>query len=84
MNDYTFWIPLTGVGDTLLEAWQDALERVIEGISKGEYVEPPSDLFKAHDPIPAAEILGGSLSGGFGIDHGPEPDPSFHHFEDDQ
>ncbi len=72
MNEYTFWIPITGMGDTPLEAWQEALEGLIEGISTSQYAEPPADMFGPDDPVPTAEILGGALSAGFGIDNGPE------------
>lgn len=83
MNEWTFWIPITGMGDDFREAWEAALERLIEGIHKGEYTHPPEDLFGPDDEVPAAEILGGSLSDGFGINNGPEEPPTLT-FDDDE
>lgn len=73
MNDYTFWIPIFGKGDNAKEAWDDALDKTVDAVLKGnEWTQPPEALYTAHEEVPAAEILGGSLSAGFGIDHGPE------------
>lgn len=72
MNEFTFWIPITGMGDNAQEAWEEAIGNLHTGILKEEYNKPPEDVFTKDDEIPSAEILGGSLSGGFGIDMGPE------------
>jgi hypothetical protein len=74
MREFTFWLPIHGHGDTPQEAWEDAIANMQAGIAEGEYEAPPAALFGPEDEIPAAEILGGSLSGGFGIDPGPESD----------
>lgn len=75
MNNFEFWFSIQGIGDTPKEAWDDALDKFAAAWMRGkEWNNPPADIFDAEDPngIPSAEILGGSLSGGFGIDHGPE------------
>lgn len=73
MNEYTFWIPIFGKGDSAKEAWDDALDKTVSAVLKGnEWAQPPGALYTAHEEIPSAEILGGSLSAGFGIDNGPE------------
>lgn len=72
MNRYTFWIPIDGVGDTAAAAWDAAVENLQAGIAQGELDVPPADIFEKGEPVPAAEILGGSLSAGFGINEGEE------------
>lgn len=74
MNEFEFWIPIRGLGDTSKEAWDDAMEKFAAAwIWGGEWNKPPEDIFEEEDPVPSAEILGGSLSAGFGIDLGPDP-----------
>ncbi len=72
MKNYTFWIPIQGRGNNFAQAWQDAMEAFQEAAFQGEYDLPPADIFEEDDPVPAAEILGGSLSNGFGICEGEE------------
>lgn len=72
MNNYTFWIPIQGTGDDPKEGWISALESLMERLMRDDSLldTPPANIFRVHDPIPAAEILGGSLSDGFGMDEG--------------
>lgn len=70
MKCFEFWIPVHGLGDNAQEAWQDAIESLQAGIAEGRFNEPPADIFEEDKPVPAAEILGGLLSFGFGIDKG--------------
>lgn len=73
MNNFEFWFSIQGIGDTPKEAWDDAMEKFLGALMRGkEWNNPPANTFGKDEPIPADEILGGSLSGGFGIDHGPE------------
>lgn len=73
MRNYTFWIPIQGSGDNFKEGWNDAMEKLAGSIMEGkEWNDPPLDLFDKNDSIPAAEILGGSLSAGFGFEEGED------------
>jgi hypothetical protein len=72
MKRFTFWIPIEGSGDNAQEAWDEAMEKLLAAALTGEYTKPPEDVFGEHEEVPAAEILGGSLSNGFGIDNGEE------------
>lgn len=70
MKNYLFWIPLTGDGDTPQEAWENAIANMVED---GREFEKVSDnIFGPDEEIPTAEILGGKLNTGFGIDLGEE------------
>lgn len=83
MNEWTFWIPIHGKGDSAKEAWDDAIEKTVDAILRSaEWKEPPEALFASDDHIPP-EILGGSLSDGFGVDHGPEEPPPLE-FDDEE
>lgn len=64
---YTFWVPFEGRGFNPQDAWNDGFSSIV--FSK-EWLKPPEDIFGEDDEIPSAEILGGSLSAGFGIDNG--------------
>jgi hypothetical protein len=72
MNNYTFWIPIPAKGINAYDAWRN-----LRFIGETWYPESlqspqPPPIFQNSDPIPAAEILGGSLSAGFGIDEGED------------
>lgn len=82
MNEWTFWIPMKGKGTDAESAWLDAMAQTFEGYLR-DIPRVPEALFTSDEPVPSAEILGGSLSDGFGIDHGPEVEEITPlHFED--
>lgn len=68
MNEYTFWIPITGAGREPWDAWANALECLREDIFKGKYAQHPEAMHSTADEIPT-ELLVGPLSDGFGIEH---------------
>lgn len=75
MKRFTFFLNIEGHGDDHKEAWQDAMERLIQGTANGEYTEAPEALYSGDEPIDAAELLNGPPYQEFGIDHGPEAWP---------
>lgn len=85
MNEFTFWIPIHGKGKTVEEAWDNAwIKTLYNRLRDEEWTRPPEDTFTEHQHIPTGEILGGFLSAGFGIDHGPEVEEiNPHGYEED-
>lgn len=71
MNRFTFFLNIEGHGDTAQEAWEDAMEKLIQGTAGGEYTKAPRIIFSGGDPIDT-ELLNGPHYQEFGIDHGEE------------
>lgn len=72
MNRFTFFLNIEGSGDNTKEAWEDALEKLLTGITKGEYDKPPDTIYGPDDPISGGDVLDGPPYMEFAINHGPE------------